>query len=148
MVDKFLKWWLLIILIMIGYGVSFNLGFFSFLQEKDFTNLGLFANFVFIINSVMIGYKIFNEKNNYEIEWFSSDAVVTIGMIGTVIGFIYMLFSVFSDLDFGDSHKMMLTLGEMAKGMSTAMLTTLVGLVSSVLLKFQLVIAEKNTDVQ
>jgi biopolymer transport protein ExbB/TolQ len=54
-----------------------------------------------------------------------------------------MLFSVFSDLNLGDSAQMMMALSEMAKGMSTALLTTLVGLISSVLLKFQLVIAQK-----
>lgn len=144
MLDRFLKWWLLIILIIIGYGLAYNFGFFSFLQEKDFTNLGFFTIFVFIVNSSTIGYKIYNEKTDYEVEWFSSDAVVTIGMIGTVIGFIYMLFSVFGNLDLNDSQKMIFTLGEMAKGMSTAMLTTLVGLVSSVLLKFQLVVAKNK----
>jgi len=143
MIDRFLKWWLLIILILIGIGVAWNFEFFVFLHEKDFTNLGLFTLFVFIVNSTTTGIKIFNESKDYEVEWFCSDAVVSIGMIGTVIGFIYMLFSVFSDLNLGDSAQMMMALSEMAKGMSTALLTTLVGLISSVLLKFQLVIAQK-----
>jgi hypothetical protein len=143
MIDRFLKWWLLIILILIGIGVAWNFEFFVFLHEKDFTNLGLFTLFVFIVNSTTTGIKIFKESKDYEVEWFCSDAVVSIGMIGTVIGFIYMLFSVFSDLNLGDSAQMMMALSEMAKGMSTALLTTLVGLISSVLLKFQLVIAQK-----
>jgi len=54
-----------------------------------------------------------------------------------------MLFSVFSNIDLSDSAKTMKALSEMANGMSTAMLTTLVGLVTSVLLKFQLVISQK-----
>ena len=143
MIDRFLKWWLLIILIIIGFSVSWNFGFFHFLQENDFTKLGLINLLIFSISSVSIGTKIYRESEDYETEWFCSDAVVTIGMIGTVVGFIYMLFSVFSNIDLSDTAKTMSALAEMANGMSTAMLTTLVGLVTSVLLKFQLVISQK-----
>lgn len=143
MIDKFLRWWLLAILIIIGFSVSWNFGFFHFLHENDFTRLGLINLLIFSVCSVSIGTKIYRENNDYESEWFCSDAVVTIGMIGTVVGFIYMLFSVFSNIDLGDSAKTMKALSEMANGMSTAMLTTLVGLVTSVLLKFQLVISQK-----
>ena len=41
---------------------------------------------------------------------------------------------------------MMASLGEMAEGMSTALLTTLMGLVSSMLIKLQLIIAIKEKD--
>ena len=143
MIDRFLYWWLLIILVIIGAAVTWNFGFFHFLQEKDFTRLGLINLLIFSVCSVSVGTKIYRDSKDYETEWFCSDAVVTIGMIGTVIGFIYMLFSVFSNIDLGDSAKTMKALSEMANGMSTAMLTTLVGLVTSVLLKFQLVISQK-----
>jgi len=143
MIEKFLKWWLLVILIMVGFGLAWNFEFFFFLLEHDFTNLGLFILFTFSINTVTTGIKIFNEENDYELQWFFSDALVSVGMIGTVIGFIYMLFSVFGNLDLADSSKLTIALSEMAKGMSTALLTTLTGLVSSILLKFQLVIAQK-----
>lgn len=143
MINKFLHWWLLIILVIIGAAVSWNFGFFHFLQENDFTRLGMINLLIFSVGSVSVGTKIYRESEDFETEWFCSDAVVTIGMIGTVIGFIYMLFSVFSNLDLSDSAKTMKALAEMANGMSTAMLTTLVGLVTSVLLKFQLVISQK-----
>ena len=143
MIEKFLKWWLLVILIMVGFGLAWNFEFFFFLLEHDFTNLGFFILFTFSINTVTTGIKIFKEENDYELQWFFSDALVSVGMIGTVIGFIYMLFSVFGNLDLADSSKLTIALSEMAKGMSTALLTTLTGLVSSILLKFQLVIAQK-----
>jgi len=143
MIEKFLKWWLLVILIMVGFGLAWNFEFFFFLLEHDFTNPGLFILFTFSINTVTTGIKIFKEENDYELQWFFSDALVSVGMIGTVIGFIYMLFSVFGNLDLADSSKLTIALSEMAKGMSTALLTTLTGLVSSILLKFQLVIAQK-----
>ena len=139
---NFLKWWLLLILIVIGASVAWYFDFFLFLLEYDFTRLGFFTLFIFCLNSISIGIKIYNDNRNLNTEWFWSDAVISIGMIGTVIGFIYMLFSVFSNIDLTDSIKMMSSLSEMAKGMSTALLTTLTGLVSSMLLKLQLIIAK------
>ena len=87
---------------------------------------------LFIINTLSIGYKIYHKKKYhryYEMEWFFSDSVISLGMVGTIIGFIYMLFSVFSSIDISDSAKMTEVLAEMSIGMSTALLTTLVGLI-------------------
>lgn len=139
---NFLKWWLLLILIVIGTSVAWYFDFFLFLLEHDFTRLGFFILFIFCLNSISIGSKIYNDDKNLNTEWFWSDSVISIGMIGTVIGFIYMLFAVFSNIDLTDSIKMMSSLSEMAEGMSTALLTTLTGLVSSMLLKLQLIIAK------
>lgn len=147
MVSSFLKWWLLVILIVIITSFSAYFNFFQFLIEKDLTNLGIFTILVFVLSTISIGYKIFSGKDDYDIEWFFSDAVISIGMVGTVIGFIYMLFSVFSDLSLDDPDKMLVILSEMANGMSTALLTTLIGLISSLFLKFQLVIATKKNHV-
>ena len=143
---KFLKWWLLMVLIIIGISVAWYFEFFLFLFNHDFTRLGFLTLFIFLLNSISIGYKIYSEKESFGTEWFWSDSVISIGMIGTVIGFIYMLFAVFSNIDLTDSIKMMASLGEMAKGMSTALLTTLMGLVSSMLIKLQLIIAIKEKD--
>ena len=70
--------------------------------------------------------------------------VISLGMIGTVVGFIYMLYSVFTGIDLSDTSNLQESLAMMAKGMGTALLTTLVGLVSSVLIKCQLVMVENE----
>ena len=75
-------------------------------------------------------------------EWFAGDAVISIGMIGTVVGFIYMLYSIFMEINFGESSELVQSLKEMSNGMSTALLTTLVGLISSILIKFQLILVK------
>ena len=134
------------VLIIIGISVAWYFEFFLFLFNHDFTRLGFLTLFIFLLNSISIGYKIYSEKESFGTEWFWSDSVISIGMIGTVIGFIYMLFAVFSNIDLTDSIKMMASLGEMAEGMSTALLTTLMGLVSSMLIKLQLIIAIKEKD--
>ena len=108
---------------------------------------------LFAICTSVIGYKIWNsaikkiKDYNYETEWFMSEILISLGMIGTVIGFIFMLHSVFGNLNISDTVAVQQSLGSMAKGMGTALLTTLVGLISSVLIKSQLIMVE-NEEVQ
>jgi len=64
-----------------------------------------------------------------------------------VSGFIFMLHSVFGNLNLQDTAAIQQSLGSMAQGMGTALLTTLIGLISSVLVKSQLVMVE-NEEIQ
>jgi hypothetical protein len=63
-------------------------------------------------------------------------------MIGTVTGFMLMLGSSFAEIDPGNIDSMRLVIIDMAAGMGTALLTTLVGLIASLFLKIQIVIQE------
>ena len=55
-----------------------------------------------------------------------------------------MLYSVFTNLNIDDTYAVQQSLSMMAQGMGTALLTTLVGLTSSVLIKSQLVMVEND----
>ena len=116
-----------------GIATSIYFDFGNFLYENDFTKISLLIAALFVVSTSSIGYKLWTRKDHhtYDKEWFVSEMVISLGMIGTVVGFIYMLYSVFQD-----------SLAMMAKGMGTALLTTLVGLISSVLIKCQLVVVE------
>jgi len=74
-----------------------------------------------------------------EVEWFVSDAVLTLGMIGTIIGFMIMLIGTFDTVEFTAVENIRAVLSSMSKGLYTALSTTLIGLISSVILKIQLV---------
>lgn len=149
----FLKWWLMVTLTVVGIATSIYFNFDTFLLENDLTKLSLVIVSLFAICTSVIGYKIWNSKikkikdYNYETEWFVSEVLISLGMIGTVIGFIFMLYSVFGNLNIQDTMAVQQSLGSMAKGMGTALLTTLVGLISSVLVKSQLIMVE-NEEVQ
>jgi len=144
--NVFLKWWLIIVLSVIGSCVSIYFDFDKFLYENDLTKLSLVILLFFTISSIIVGYKRYKQfvekvdTYTYETEWFVSEILVSLGMIGTVIGFIYMLYTVFGNLDVGDTSIIKASLSTMANGMGTALLTTLIGLTSSVLLKCQLVL--------
>jgi len=71
-----------------------------------------------------------------EIGWFVSDQCFTLGMVGTVIGFILMMSS-FGSINVEDVRTVQDAIVSMGSGMATALYTTLVGLVCGILLKMQ-----------
>ena len=68
--------------------------------------------------------------------WFISDLLLRLGLIGTVIGFVMMLGSVYS-LEGEGAYALKELLGEMGGGMQVALYTTLTGLGSAILLSIQ-----------
>ena len=71
-----------------------------------------------------------------EVGWFTSDLCLTIGMMGTVIGFMMML-SGFATVDVSNTSSVQELIKSLGGGMSTALYSTLVGLICSALLKIQ-----------
>ena len=140
--STFLKWWLLFILVIIAYSVSWYFSFINFLYQNDFTKLSFVILAIFAFTTLGIGYKYYKENYDFELEWFISETVISLGIIGTVVGFIFMLYSAFSELNVSDTIKLQQSMMLMAQGMGTALLTTLIGLISSVLIKCQLIIAK------
>jgi len=67
---------------------------------------------------------------------FASDALMKLGLLGTIIGFIIMLAPI-AGLDASDKATMRTSMGLMSDGMAVAMYATLAGLVGSILLKIQ-----------
>jgi biopolymer transport protein ExbB/TolQ len=86
--------------------------------------------------------------------WYSADSMTSLGMIGTVVGFLMMLGTAFSGLNLGDTVSAQKAISQMAVGISTALVTTLVGLVCSQITKFilinleQLINEKENTPQQ
>jgi hypothetical protein len=68
--------------------------------------------------------------------WFLSDFLLRLGLIGTVIGFVIMLGSVY-ELKQDDVHALQQLLTRMGGGMQVALYTTLTGLGSAMLIGLQ-----------
>jgi len=146
--NLFLKWWLIFILMILSGAVTWYFSFVNFLYANDFTKLSFVIIAILFFTTLIIGYKYYKNNHDFEIEWFTSEVVISLGMIGTVVGFIFMLYAAFSELNVDDPAKLQQSMMLMAKGMGTALLTTLVGLISSVLIKCQLIIAKNETNIQ
>jgi flagellar motor component MotA len=84
-------------------------------------------------------------KGPQEIGWFVSDMMLKLGLLGTIIGFIFMLGSVANIADF-DVSNMQKILQHMSNGMGTALYTTLAGLICSILSAMQYHMIDKHVD--
>ena len=149
----FLRWWLAFASILVGLTVFTTGGGWTELYSKDATKLSFAIIAVFLGMSQWCGYKtwllsrfidrgkrieddhmIKQVENTMEAGWFASDLCLTVGMAGTVIGFIMML-SGFAKVDVSDVSTVQGLIKNL--GMSTALYSTLAGLICSALLKLQ-----------
>ena len=128
-------------------------GLFVTVWQNDATKLSFLLLGLFIIMSGWCGYKTwtlskFIDEGQDEphlidrIErlmeggWFTSDLCLTIGMVGTVVGFIMML-SGFATVNIAEVQTVQLLIKKLGTGMSTSLYTTLAGLICGALLKIQ-----------
>ena len=145
-----LKWWLIIVIISLGITACAMAGVFEMVNKADVTKLSFVIFGLFVLTSAQTGMLTYKAekvvtKREYDIiyrkngtGWFVSDALFSLGMIGTVIGFIYMLGMSFSSITAANTASMQFALSKMGSGMSTALYTTAAGLICSLLLKLQL----------
>ena len=75
-------------------------------------------------------------SNRHALGHMISDILLKLGLTGTVVGFILMLLPIGEMKDF-DPEKIQPLLSSMSGGMAVALYTTLSGLVTSTILKFQ-----------
>lgn len=149
----FLKWWLLFTLIVVGTIFAHHGGFFEYLYAKDKSYLSFVILALFYFMSCWCGVKTWNlsrqsgvgelsqaQQNHFsrmeEIGWFSSSLCQNVGMIGTVVGFMMMLGN-FANVNLNNLATIQGFIAEMGLGMSTALSTTLTGLICSSLLQLQ-----------
>lgn len=84
-------------------------------------------------------------RGSHQVGWFVSGAMLKLGLLGTVIGFVIMLSSIrgLETLDLSDIKSLM---QQMTEGMGIAMNTTIVGLVGSLLLSLQYLLLDRMAD--
>jgi uncharacterized membrane protein len=135
----------------IGIEISYVTGILETLYYNDVTKLSVLMVAILLWQSYSCLSEvknqcepIVNDKDTDRIlerGWFLSDVLLSLGMVGTVIGFIAMLTG-FIDIDFSDAESVQGLIAQLGYGMSTALTTTLVGLISSIILKIQFFMLE------
>ncbi len=148
--SMFLRWWLLFCTSCAAMFTAYSFGFVEALIAKDITRLSFAILGVFFISSIFVGWITYKRNKGDDVTvgvnlgWFVTELLLALGMIGTVIGFILMLGGSFESLNVADTSSVKTALTDMAIGMSTALYTTLVGMVCSQILKVQLVNVESQ----
>jgi len=145
----FWKWWTSIVVLALSLAfIQYNIDIFGFVYENDPTRITMLIGAIFILSTIKVGLEswkrqfLYDTENDMSMIWFVSDAVMSIGMIGTLVGFIMVLTTTFTDIDTTSAQAMKEVISKLAQGMGIALLTTLTGLVTSVILKLQLVMLD------
>ena len=147
----FLKWWWFFSLLIVATIGLLLFDVHATLWINDKTKLSFLILTICYVMTILCGYEswllsklankeldeIKNVDIRHETGWFASDVLLTMGLIGTVAGFILMLTGAFKGINISDVSSVQQALANMAVGMSTALYTTLTGLITSTLLKFQ-----------
>jgi biopolymer transport protein ExbB/TolQ len=84
-------------------------------------------------------------RGGHESGWFVADMMLKLGLLGTVIGFIFMLGSV-TAVESVDVKTLQTLLTSMSDGMRIALYTTLAGLSAGMLLGFQYQLLDRTAD--
>lgn len=155
----FLKWWLFLCVQGAVLAIANHFQFFQDLFVKDPTRIGFGILGILLITSIWIGKKVYKLSrlevttsmkegllNDLSIQWFIAESCLVLGLVGTVCGFIIMLGTAFVDIDVGNITSMQNALSQMSIGMSAALYTTLMGLLSSLVIKIQLVNVERAIE--
>jgi uncharacterized membrane protein len=130
---------------MLGMGVCVYFNLHTTLYNADVTKISFLILVIFACTSIWIGNKTYlvyflqDYEQRADVGWFVSESCLALGMVGTVTGFLIMLGTAFANVDVTNSVTLQNALSEMAVGMSTALWTTLIGLVCSLIIKVQLV---------
>jgi len=135
-----LRWWFLLCTQVALGTVAYHFNFFHHLYREDTTRIGFFILGILILTSLWVGKKVHSLKFKWEgpedaidklsSGWFIAESCLVLGLIGTVTGFILMLGTAFTELDVTNITSVQNALIKMSLGMSTALYTTLVGLIS------------------
>ena len=146
----FWYWWLFVCLNLFGLGVIQYFDGFTWLYNIDITKLSFVILFSYLGVTACLGYitkhRTSKLRFNSQLEmiWFYAESCLTLGMVGTIVGFIFILSTAFSGVDFQDIEAAKGIIKTMALGMGTSLVTTLVGLLANLLIKIQLINLEHN----
>jgi flagellar motor component MotA len=143
--SKFSSWVVIVGFTALCAVVANHLGFFKYVYANDPTKLSFLIIGLFICSSIVAGWQCavrINSDNVIGKLWWCTQALVTLGMIGTVIGFLLMLSNAFASIDLSDIESTQAALTDIGIGMATALLTTFFGMTGGLLLQVQLLVAE------
>lgn len=133
----FFKWLLVFAASITGAVLAQTQGFFSFVLKYDFSYISFIifgCYFVMSIGNGLTSITKINVKKRLGVSNFVSETVVGMGLLGTVIGLIYMVFDSLGSEAVSNIQK---TIESLKLGLATALITTGIGLFCGLLLNIQ-----------
>ncbi len=141
-----LRWWLMFTLIIAGSAGIYIKGLADTIYEADITKISFLIFIIFIVYSIKTGlntyrfsekdFEIYEEKIDFG--EFLAKIFPKLGILGTVIGFIYTLDTTMLSIDTANIVSLKNALLHMSSSIGTALYTTGTGIVCNILLIIQL----------
>ena len=157
MKKTFMRWYLFTTVIGCGVPIMWYTGTFHDIFNADVTKISFVIYAVFVVSVLLAGVASFRVSKRptllvqdvdgsylrktgkyVDICWFLSETMMTLGLIGTVAGMIYLFGQIFVEIDPSNPDDLKEALSHMATGLSTAMYTTICGMVGAMVSKILL----------
>ena len=148
------KWWtIFVILAFVSIFMELYISISHYLFVVDITYLSFLIVLLFLVSNSFLAYFSYSiqykktkiSETALKPLWFTSDAMLSLGMVGTLIGFMMVLGNAL-DIDAVTSDELKKVIAEVASGLSVALITTLTGLICSIILKIQLVLLDVDNE--
>lgn len=155
--NLFVKWFIIFSCILTGNIIAGSLGLFKIIIAADISHLTQIIAALFLFCSLQVGkisYDLSRDdqtlvsyrngvttklKRKLKFLEFMADSFFTLGLMGTIIGFCYMMRGTLQE-----SADVSTIIAQLKVGSSTKLFTTLAGIVSSLLLQYQLLIVKND----
>lgn len=140
-VKPFYIWWVTNLFVVSGLFWSWYHGIVSKIWHDDVTMITSMLVLLYFVTSGIIGYIAYTKNFTHKLvdtAWFLSEQMLALGMLGTVIGFIYLLTSGVTSASVTDPASLATLLGNMSVGLGIALYTNATGIISSLVTKLLL----------
>ena len=135
-VKPFYIWWVVNLAVATGVFWAWHQGIVAKIWHDDVTMITSGLAILYVVTTCMIGYIAYTKDFSSKIvdaSWFLSEQMLALGMLGTVIGFIYLLTSGITNASVADPASLASLLANMSVGLGIALYTNATGIVSSLI---------------
>lgn len=137
-VKPFYIWWITNLFVASGIFWAYHYGIVEKIWNDDVTMITSGLAILYVITTALIGYVAYTKDFSNKIVdacWFLSEQMLAIGMLGTVVGFIYLLSSGITSASVTDPTSLATLLANMSVGLGIALYTNAVGILASLITK-------------
>ena len=134
----FYIWWVTNLAVASGVFWAWHTGIITKIWYDDVTLITSALAVLYVITTGLIGYVAYTKDYTSKIVdacWFLSEQMLALGMLGTVVGFIYLLSSGISSASVTDPTSLAGLLAHMSVGLGIALYTNAVGILASLVSK-------------
>jgi hypothetical protein len=134
----FYIWWVTNLAVASGVFWAWHTGIITKIWYDDVTLITSALAVLYVITTGLIGYVAYTKDYTSKIVdacWFLSEQMLALGMLGTVVGFIYLLSSGISSASVSDPTSLATLLANMSVGLGIALYTNAVGILASLISK-------------